>query len=104
MEYGQFADKRVHPSDGLTGYGVFQAVCTVCRPLRQRGCAGIAVNRRPNRIAAQVGGVGEEQEGAACQRRVHKVFTRTAEYFFRNHNAERNTQSRLPQRQRGRND
>jgi hypothetical protein len=62
------------------------------------------VGRDPGRLAADVGRVGEEQDGAYHQRGVHEVHARAAEDLLREHQPDHRGQRDLPERDRGRQD
>ena len=68
------------------------------------GGARVAVHRHPHLIPRHEGGVGEEQEGARHQGRIHEVLAGAAEDLLAQHHAEADPQRRLPQRQIGRQD
>ncbi len=101
---GNVTEEGVQPADGLAGGHVAQAVRPACAPLRQRRRAGETVRGGPHQIAGDLRRIGEEQEGAAGQRRVEEVAPGAAEDLFGHHHAEGDAQRGLPQWQGRRHD
>ena len=65
---------------------------------------GRRVGRDPDRIARQLRRVGEEDEGARHQRGIQHIHAGSAEDLLAHHDAERDAQGHLPERNRRRQD